>query len=341
VNPQRLVVVYRLTERCNLRCGFCAYDRELPFARREARSEDVLSLGHALSSYQTSQTVSVHLSLLGGEPFLWPALSEVEPQLAGKLGLSLGITTNGTALLSALVRQRLLQHYDEITVSIDAPGVLHESLRGFHGGYERLRFALGRLLRERQQQKPRLRINVVLMRQTVPHFETLCRTLADWGIDEITFNQLGGADRPEFFAEHSLKLEQLAALNKVIPMLQQELAERGVLLRGGTQYLERIAETVQGRKLPVLDCGPGQTFLFVTEAGTVSPCSFTTPEYGVPSSTLRTARDIAELPARFHALRQQKRAAACNDCRSTHVFAKFAAPSSAPSTLVKEECYGT
>lgn len=341
MNPERLVVVYRLTEHCNLRCGFCAYDRELPFARREARSEDVLSLARTLSLYQTSHAIPVHLSWLGGEPFLWPELSEVEPQLAGELGLSLGITTNGTALLSAPVRQRLLRYYDEITVSIDAPGALHDRLRGWSGGYERLRFALGKLLRERQQRKPKVRINVVLMRQTAPHFETLCRTVADWGIDEITFNQLGGADRPEFFAEHSLSREQLDVLRERIPALQSELAERSVLLRGGAQYLERMAEAVEGRKLPVIDCAPGQTFLFVTEAGTISPCSFTSADYGVSSATLRTARDIAELPARFRVLREQKTAAACADCRSTHVFAKFAAPNPAYPTLTTEKYYGT
>jgi hypothetical protein len=35
--------------------------------------------------------------------------------------------------------------------------------------------------------------------------------------------------------------------------------------------------------------------------------------------------DLLALPARFAARQREKRAAACDDCRSTRVFAKFSA----------------
>ena len=46
---ERLVVVWRVTTRCNLACGFCAYDRALPFARRETDEASARVLGRSLA----------------------------------------------------------------------------------------------------------------------------------------------------------------------------------------------------------------------------------------------------------------------------------------------------
>ena len=48
-----------------------------------------------------------------------------------------------------------------------------------------------------------------MMRRTICDFPWLCRELASWGIREITCNQLGGADRPEFFPTNRLLPEQI------------------------------------------------------------------------------------------------------------------------------------
>ena len=39
----------------------------------------------------------------------------------------------------------------------------------------------------------KVRVNIVLMRDNIAGFAPLCRMLAGWGVDEISFNQAGRA----------------------------------------------------------------------------------------------------------------------------------------------------
>ena len=164
-----------------------------------------------------------------------------------------------------------------------------------------------------------------LFRQLVRAFPELARTLATWGIDEITVNQLGGEERPEFHRAHALQPDDADFLCESLPALRSELASSGVRLLGGREYLERIGASARGLRLPIEDCGPGETFLFVDELGRVSPCSFTRREVAVPLARLRAPRDFREIPARFRVLHGRAGTGACKDCMSTRTFAKFGA----------------
>jgi MoaA/NifB/PqqE/SkfB family radical SAM enzyme len=96
-----------------------------------------------------------------------------------------------------------------------------------------------------------------------------------------------------------------------------------VKIPGGSSYLKRILYTLEGSRIPVADCGPGEEFLFIDEYGTASPCSFTGNEYGVSIRDLSDVSAIAELPERFRKLRRERTAAACCDCPSTQVSGKY------------------
>jgi len=342
VGHDRLVVVWQVTERCNLSCGFCAHDSRLPIARRQAEPARLLRFGRLLANYAEIACRPVHVSLLGGEPTLWLALSQVERELSA-LGLSLGITTNGTTLGSRRWRARLLSHYDEVTISVDGIGVVHDELRGHCGGFAALEQGIRRLVAEREGRvRPRVRVNSVLMRQTVAQFAGLCQKLAGWGVDEITFNELGGRDRPEYYPAHRLRAEDVSAFADEFDDLQRELWRHGVTLRGGRDYLERLAASARGQAWPVDDCRPGQGFLFVDPRGAVAPCSFTSREYSVSDDELSQGADIAALPQRFEAMRRRRGAPACEDCRSTRVFDKYAKPQRrSPAPTVEGWAHGS
>jgi MoaA/NifB/PqqE/SkfB family radical SAM enzyme len=164
---------------------------------------------------------------------------------------------------------------------------------------------------------------VLLMRETIADFEPLCTRLANWGIEEITFNQLGGNDRPEFYPAHRLLPQQAEALALKLPRLRHELMKLGVRLRGSEAYAQRIQATSRGERLGILDCHPGQRFLFINESGRVAPCSFTVSPFGVPAEEITSASDLCNLPLRFSELREQRPSSLCEDCHSTHVFEKF------------------
>jgi hypothetical protein len=163
------------------------------------------------------------------------------------------------------------------------------------------------------------------MRDNLADFGELCAKLAGWGVDEITFNQLGGRDRPEFFPEHSLRPQDVIELRAILPDLRASLSARRVTLCGTDRYLGRIEASARQQMLPVEDCLPGERFLFIDETGLVSPCSFTSDDYGVSLEDIRDVDGLLGLPARYRGAQASAKAKACSDCPSNHVFAKFTA----------------
>jgi MoaA/NifB/PqqE/SkfB family radical SAM enzyme len=280
-----MIVLWRTTTRCNYACGFCAYDRRLGGLRAEVTELEATRFGEVLADWSKARGEQVLLSWLGGEPLLWRPIWK----------------------------------------SVDASAPVHDRLRGRTGAWERVRDGVRALTAERGDAAFKLRANVVLMRETIGQFADLCTELADWGVDEITFNQLGGRDRPAFFPAQRLRPVEIAMLEATLPELQRKLAACGVILCGDARYLERLRASASGLALSVEDCRPGVSFLFIDEHGMASPCSFSGDTYGVPIASLRTPTDLDALPARFATARAKSRLAACDDCPSTQTFAKFAA----------------
>jgi MoaA/NifB/PqqE/SkfB family radical SAM enzyme len=320
-----MIIVWRVTQSCNLTCPFCGFDRRLRRVRRDADMDAVVRFGAVLSEYQRATGDRVLVSWMGGEPLLWPPLLELTEHFTRQLGVRVSATTNGTPLGSAVVRDHIVEHYSELTVSIDGLGTVHDDLRGWRGGFAHLRRVIPMLAAERETRGrgPLLRVNVVLMRDTIGDFERLSSELADWGIDEITFNQLGGDDRPEFFPAHRLLPSQAEWLSANLSRVRAHLAPIGVRLGGSQGYLQRLLASANGHRIPVGDCGPGEGFLFIDELARVAPCSFSTRDYGIPVREIDSWEALRQLPRRFSKMRMASRAECCDDCHSTHVFEKF------------------
>lgn len=314
-----LVVVCRVLTACNLACGFCAFDRRLPITRNTLEDVRLARLIDLLAAQAGSRPL---LSWLGGEPLLWRDWPRWSAR-ARAAGLRVSATSNGSTLASATARAAVIEHLDELTLSLDAPDARHDTLRGWPGGALRVLAGLRALARERALAGAalRLRANAVLMRSTIGSFDALCATLADAGVDEICFNLLGGRDRPDFHARESVLPAQFAAFLRELPAIRARLEAQGIRLVGDTQYQARLQAAISGLPWPVADCDPGREFLFVDEHGRIAPCAFTGAEYAVD---LLDVDALSALPARFRAARPARCASACGDCPSTQVSGKFA-----------------
>jgi AdoMet-dependent heme synthase len=321
-----MIVVWRVTENCNLRCRFCAFDRSVDRPRREADVSLILSFGRVLADYAQSTGEAVLVSWLGGEPLLWAPLKDLSATYHHQFGLKVSTTTNGSSLASKEMRDHLIEHYTDLTVSVDGVDATHDASRGWPGGYSEVRHGLRRLAEEKRRlgRGPRLGANVVLMRDNFAEFEPLCLELASWGVETVTFNQLGGNDRPEFYPDHRLLPDQADRLAEELPRLRAQLATKGLHLQGGREYLRRIQATTRGTKLPVGDCLPGKGFLFIDETGTVAPCSFSVGECGLPVEQIDSVETLCQLGRHFSGERRRKSPPACGDCHSNEVFDKFA-----------------
>lgn len=323
--PDKRVIVWRLTERCNAGCLFCSYSVDLGGNRINTNSDEVRRFGKILGQYKRNKNQDILVSWIGGEPFLWPAIIDVSRYFKQVCELSLSITTNGLPLSSQKMRRTVLDYYDELIVSIDGLPGFHNWCRGTPLLFEKLKKNL-ELLRLDQVSSGRpikLKANTVLMRGNVDCFEDLCEILVSLGIKELTFNQLGGISRPAFFTNNSLLLEQVEKFAAELPRIRQTLQTDGFTIRGSENYLRRISASASGVKIPIEECHPGKHFLSISERGIISPCDGTAHEYGVRSETINSPDDIDALTQRFRAMRQTRRSKSCADCHSTQVFGKF------------------
>lgn len=319
-----MIVLWRLTTLCNLACGFCAYDRQLRQSRVHADAAEVERLAVLFAGFQQATAQPVLLSWLGGEPMLWPGLLALSQRLRQQHGLRISMTSNGTRAWQPGAAAALAAAFDEITFSIDALDGAHDALRGWPGGAARLQQAIRTLAAQRNEvRSPLLRANIVLMHDTLPSFEALCLQLADWGVDEITVNQLGGRDRPQFHRLHALTAVDVLALRTLLPPLVTRLAARDVRLHAEQDYLARFQASALGQPLPVTDCEARRPTLFIDEHARISACSFTSEDHCVPTREVRTIADVQALRGRLAAARKALRPQACADCPSTQVFAKF------------------
>ena len=317
-----LVIVWRVWEACALSCRFCGYGRPLRRPHLAADLPAAIELGRVLGDVHKQCGRTILISWLGGEPLDWPELPRLARIFHRDCGLSLGVTTNGLPLQSPHVRDSLLADYEQVTISIDGLPPFHDHVRGLPGLYDRLWESVA-LLREDDAGRLWRRVNTVLMRGNIGSFAQFCQEMADWGFHELTFNQLGGNERPEFYPTNRLLPAQVARFARELPKIRRRMADRGLIVRGSQRYLARIAATTSGRAIAIDDCRPGTEFLFIDALGRISPCSFSSDGYGIPISEIRSAEEFLDLPRRFAELRCRNRIAACDDCHATHVFDKF------------------
>jgi MoaA/NifB/PqqE/SkfB family radical SAM enzyme len=129
--------------------------------------------------------------------------------------------------------------------------------------------------------------------------------------------------------------EQVARFARELPKIREQMAERGLIIRGSGHYLARIAATTAGRQIAIDDCRPGTEFLFIDALGRISPCSYSSDRYGIPVSQIRSVEAFLDLPRRFAELRRRSRLAACDDCHATHVFDKFRSDAEMAAAVAK------
>jgi len=105
-----------VTDRCNLRCGYCMPEEEYRWLPRE----QVLSFEEILAVVQAFETLGVdRVRLTGGEPLLRRDLSSLVRMLTAEAGIvEVALTTNGL-LLAEQATELLDAGLGRVTVSLD------------------------------------------------------------------------------------------------------------------------------------------------------------------------------------------------------------------------------
>ncbi len=113
-----LRAIFKVTKRCNLKCRHCL---EWKFQEKDLPLEKIKYILDKLAAAGT-----IHLSVNGGEPLIRKDIGEIV-RYAKKLGMGVGITTNGTFVPSKI---NDLKSIDALGLSLDGPKQIHDYLRG-------------------------------------------------------------------------------------------------------------------------------------------------------------------------------------------------------------------
>ena len=316
-----IVLVIEVSTVCNLSCPFCAHDNRRRVKRHTIEYGQLEAFANILGEFSIAKEKSILVSWLGGEPLINKSVLPLTEKVKQKFPLSFSATTNGIKLSNPIIRDHIKRCYSELTISIDGFAPFHDNMRGRAGLFEEVKNNVKLLSQEAPNLK--LRINTVLMKENFEFFPDLCIELANWGIKEITFNQLGGRDRPEFYPENHSAVEQVIRLPELANQIQKAISSSGTKLIFSGNYYRRILATANGEKLPIRDCKPGSYYMFMNAQGIISPCSFTTSEYGVDISAIQSLEDFEILPFVFHQKKTNQQAFYCQDCPCTNVHGKF------------------
>lgn len=170
----------KLTSRCNLRCRMCRYWR--------TRDEVSLTTGQwrgVLDQLRDLGCLKVHFS--GGEVFLRADFLDLVEHASG-LGMKVTLTTNATLLTPERIRRLVRARPSGVSSSLDGPRPrIHDAVRGIPGSFRRTVRALRRLIEEsrRHGQRPRVRLNYVLMQQNYRHLPEMLELAAELGVTEV------------------------------------------------------------------------------------------------------------------------------------------------------------
>lgn len=166
-------VELHLTDLCNLKCSWCT-DKELRKNKATLSLETIRKIFKEFAEHNTGITLEG-----GGEPTLHPNFKEIV-DAGSKLGLDLGLITNGTVDISDSVHK-----LKWIRVSLDSSNEdEYKSEKGVDA-FEKVLKNLKRMTAIRNPQKTFVGVGYVLTKRNQNNLEDLINQLDEIGIDYI------------------------------------------------------------------------------------------------------------------------------------------------------------
>ncbi len=212
------VVVWNVTQRCNLHCAHCYSDS------RDRRYPDELTTEQGLRLLGDLAEFGVPTVLFsGGEPLVRPDLFELA-HAARELGMRTVLSSNGTLLDDEVADRAAEAGFSYVGVSIDGLARRHDKLRGKRGAFE------GALDGIRAAQRAGLRTGV--------RFTVSALNRGDLGaifelaererVDRLCVYHLAYAGRGERLRRHDLEPAETREVVEEIFDRVQEQVRRGV-----------------------------------------------------------------------------------------------------------------
>jgi MoaA/NifB/PqqE/SkfB family radical SAM enzyme len=311
-SPTTYYVIF--SGKCNLACTFCTiYQHTEPMLTREQMLR-IVREAHALSRR------GFNISLSGGEPTIYKPLYETL-ELAQKLGVNFGFTTNALALTKENVKRILSYDPFNINISIESVDpVTNESLRPAKDGTRRTLQGLENVLAEKERIGARVSVIVkpTIMEQNFRGLPDLVRHFKEhYPKVQINFQPFVGVagDRhwvQDFDALRKVLDELLALQHAGYPII----ANREVI-DGWYDYFQRPPNNTHMRHLELngekRNCDIGLRTMAIFPNGDVYFCDF----LGKPVGNIQQG-SLSDIYHGQMANRQRKHMVTCDiDCQQT------------------------
>ena len=275
--------------RCNCRCVMCdiwktSESREISAADLERHAADIESLGVRWVIFS------------GGEPLMHSDLFRL-CEILRRLGVRLTILSTG--LLLAKHARRIVEHVDEVIVSLDGPRDIHNRIRRVVGGFESMYDGIHALHRLRPDFPVAGRCTV--QKQNCASLAATVYAARGLGLRSISFlaadltstafnrQEVWSTDRQ---AEVGLSVAEIEDLEREIETMIESDAGSGFILES-PEKLRRIVHHFKahlGLVEPVAPrCNAPWVSAVLESDGTVRPCFFHEPIGNVNESSLMKA----------------------------------------------------
>ncbi|HME54238.1 MAG TPA: radical SAM protein [Candidatus Lokiarchaeia archaeon] len=295
-----------LDRKCNLNCIHCCVDKQFP--EETLCAEDYFKIIDELSSWGIKQ-----LSLGGGEPYCTPGLDKIL-EYASRKNMDIGFSTNGTLLTRANLRSIISSRVNRITISIDGRERIHDLIRG-QGVFRKATSTIEKLiLIKKRYGYPDVRINMVVLKQTVPEILHVYQLAKNYGIPlNLMVFIPGGAQKEgelSFTKEQLYDLypsrDQTIALEKIINNLKI-LKRREGFIFNSDKFFDNMLDYYKNEEFKKT------CFKFTCEIGVLSNGNIT---FCAQSDFLGNIRKTTLKKAWYskNAVENRKRLEWCNDC---------------------------
>lgn len=305
-------VSINVTAKCNLRCRFCYnLDSLKPDPREELSAEEITGF---LDSTKPLLTRDRSITLLGGEPLLFPDKTLELAQYGRKNRFQTIVSTNGhcvTDQFAAGARRSKLQ----VQVSLDGPDAgTHDQVRG-QGAFVRTLAGIKKLV----DQRVFTILSLVCDKDNFHCLEQFYALARDLGVNEARFiplKRLGGACKVGLEPANPKELVTAAA------SLFREHPEFRAL--AGRDALSILATTC-AHSVRQPSCGTGLRTFLLDAAGDIYPCLNTcVPELRV-GNIREPAFDFARLWAESPLLRRVRESTSVENAQNKcyHCVVKY------------------
>lgn len=316
----RLVISVRCTEACNFDCPFCEYRRSNGTDRSKLSPDSILCFCDAVEARLKGQAGRALIVWIGGEPFAWPEIAAVTATIKERVGLDVGVVTNGSAI-ARRVLGRWPSLFDEVTISVDGNPEVHAKLRGLSlAEASRIHEFVVQLASQRH---PLVRVATIVCRSNYSTIDRTWLKFAQHGVREICLNSLYDNGDSGFYQREQLTLDQWDEFAGMVDRVGALLAALGCRLLGSTRYLARIRSHIQRAPVAIPYCSPGDTTIFIDGHGNFGPCAYTTKLFGTNIHDVGSSAVLDDVIAKWKATRRTTMFRSCFDCPETNLFGKF------------------